>query len=114
MLLGIGPEGHTASLFPGSKTLLEKKHTVAAPWVEKFRTFRITMTPPVIATACEVMVLAAGRGKAEVVARTLGSEKRPTYELPIRLVRARAGRTLWLLDRAAGGELEKARDSAKK
>src|SRR5207244_5412431 len=59
ILLGMGPDGHTASLFPGTSAVHENKRLVAAPWVEKFHTFRITLTPPVLCHAASC-VFAAG------------------------------------------------------
>jgi 6-phosphogluconolactonase len=64
VLLGLGPDGHTASLFPGTKALNEDRRLVVANWVGKFDTQRITMTAPVLNNASEVVFLVAGDDKA--------------------------------------------------
>ena len=63
VLLGLGPDGHTASLFPHSPALAERTRWVAANWVEKFRTHRITLTFPVLNAAAEVLFLVSGEGQ---------------------------------------------------
>ena len=60
----MGPDGHTASLFPGSGAVLEARRMVIAPWVDKFETHRITLTAPTIQHARAVMVMASGAEKA--------------------------------------------------
>ena len=67
VLLGLGSDGHMASLFPGSPALAERERWVVAPWVEKFSTFRITLTPPVLNRAAAVLFLAAGEEKADAL-----------------------------------------------
>ena len=67
MLLGMGPDGHTASLFPGSKGLDETKRWVIANWVEKFKSDRITFTFPVLNAARNILLLVAGADKAEML-----------------------------------------------
>src|SRR5713226_7236800 len=84
ILLGMGPDGHTASLFPGTTALVEKQHWVVANWVEKFSTFRITFTYPVLNHAASVMVLVSGADKAAMVGRALQD---PASNLPCQAVR---------------------------
>jgi 6-phosphogluconolactonase len=100
VLLGLGADGHTASLFPGSDVLREETRLVAATLVAKLGTHRITLTLPVLNSSRAVMFLVSGGQKAEALAHALeggvGSEA-----LPPRLVRPRAGALLWLVDRAA-------------
>ncbi len=104
VLLGLGPEGHTASLFPGSPALAERERWVVAPWVEKFSTFRITLTPPVLNRAAAVLFLAAGEEKADALHAVLESVGDADL-YPARIVRPEEGDLLWLLDRAAAKSL---------
>ena len=104
--LGLGIEGHTASLFPGSPALAERERLVAAPWVEQLNSFRITLTPPTINAAREVQFLAAGAEKADIVRAILRDPKDPN-ELPAQIVAPEDGRLIWLLDAAAAGELDR-------
>src|ERR1700731_174183 len=71
ILLGLGPDGHTASLFPDSEGLKEQSRLVIANWVDKFKTHRITFTFPVLNHATDVMFLASGANKADMVRQTL-------------------------------------------
>jgi len=100
VLLGMGPDAHTASLFPGTDVIHETRLLVAAPWVEKFQSFRITLTPPVINNARQIAFMIRGADKAEAlqaVRRGLFSPDR----YPAQIVRPTTGRLTWLLDRAA-------------
>lgn len=98
ILLGMGPDGHTASLFPGTAALQEKDHLVVANWVEKMNAFRITFTYPVLNNAACVMFLVSGDEKAEMVRRAL---KDPGANLPCQKVRPVDGELLWYLDKGA-------------
>ena len=102
VLLGMGPDGHTASLFPGTTALEEKQHWVVANWVEKFSTFRITFTYPLLNHAASVMFLVTGADKATMVGRAL---KDPTANLPCQGVRPVDGELNWFLDQAAAAKL---------
>ncbi len=95
--LGLGPEGHTASLFPGSPLLAERERWVAAPWVEAQQTFRITLTPPVLNHARRAMFLVSGDEKAAALHAVLEGPREPAV-YPAQIV---AGNRLWLVDRAA-------------
>jgi len=104
ILLGMGPDGHTASLFPNSSGLEETSRWVVANWVEKFKTERITMTFPVLNSAAEVIVLVSGAEKAPIVAEALDqSVGEPRY--PIQRVRPRNGIKHWMLDAAAAASI---------
>ncbi len=102
VLLGMGPDGHSASLFPGTTALEEKQHWVVANWVEKFSAFRITFTYPVLNSAACVMFLVSGGEKSEMVRRAL---KDPSADLPCQKVRPTDGELIWFLDQAAAAKL---------
>ena len=104
LLLGLGPDGHLASLFPHSPGLVESKRLVIAaeaklePFVE-----RVTMTPPALRAASRVVFLVTGEGKAEAVAAALAGPPDPA--VPGSLVRAESGQTLAIVDRKAASRL---------
>ena len=102
VLLGLGPDGHTASLFPGSSALEEHTRLVVANWVEKFKTYRITMTLPVLNHAACDMFLVSGSDKAAIIRDVFESRQ---AELPSQRVCPQDGRLVWLLDRAAASAL---------
>jgi 6-phosphogluconolactonase len=102
ILLGMGPDGHTASLFPGSTGLDEKSKWVIANWVEKFKTARITFTFPVLDAARAVLLLVAGADKAPMIKQVLGD---PKGAYPVERVQPADGVKLWMLDEAAAAEL---------
>ena len=99
ILLGLGTDGHTASIFPGSEVLHETKRLVAAPWVEKLNTYRITMTLPLLNNGASVVFLVSGKEKDGIVKEVL--EGPPKY--PAQAVRPTNGELLWLLDKDAAG-----------
>ena len=105
ILLGVGPDGHTASLFPGTEALHAKKRLVVANWVEKFQTYRITMTAPVVNRAALIIFLVSGKEKAEVLKEILEGDYRPDL-LPVQLIKPQNGELLWLVDQAAGAGLD--------
>jgi len=100
ILLGLGADGHVASLFPGSEALREPRRLVTAPWVEPMRARRITLTPPVIRNAASVMVLVSGDAKAEALRRALAPEG-SLDECPARLLQEARGRVVVIADRGA-------------
>ncbi len=103
ILLGMGPDGHTASLFPDSAALGEPSHLVVANWVAKFSAHRITFTFPVLNRAAEVMFLASGADKADMLRQVL--EGKNTPPLPSQRVEPSDGKLLWMLDEAAAAKL---------
>jgi 6-phosphogluconolactonase len=106
VLLGMGEDGHCASLFPGSAALAEKEHLAVALWVEKVDAFRITLTLPVLNHAETALFIVSGEEKAAAVRSALGPTS-PVPSVPARLVRPRSGRLLWFLDQAAAGQLDR-------
>ena len=102
MLQGLGEDGHTASLFPGTAALHESRRWVAANWVEKLQSWRLTLTPVVINQAALVVFLVAGARKSAIVRDVLSGAYRPEV-LPAQLVRPGSGQLIWLMDDAAAG-----------
>jgi 6-phosphogluconolactonase len=109
VLLGLGPDGHTASLFPGTKALHEEKRLVVSNWVGKFDADRITMTAPVLNNASCVIFLVSGEEKALALKAVLRGRHEPE-QLPAQLVRPSHGRLLWLVDHAAARLLQDDRE----
>jgi 6-phosphogluconolactonase len=104
IFLGLGPDGHTLSLFPGTRALEERSRKIVANYVPKFREWRLTLTYPVVNAARQVAFLAVGEAKRDPAARILG--RKPGYrELPASGVHPRGGQLLWLLDQEAGRDL---------
>jgi 6-phosphogluconolactonase len=101
VLLGLGPEGHTASLFPGTRALHEEKRLAAANWVGKLDSERITLTVPVFNNAACVIFLVSGNEKAVVLKSVLEGRHEPE-QLPAQLIRPRNGELIWIVDTAAG------------
>ena len=104
VLLGMGDDGHTASLFPGTEALSEARAWVVANWVEKLKTYRITLTAPAINHAANIIFLVAGAGKAERLPEVLRSARNP-LRLPSQLIQPVAGSLVWLVDKAAAARL---------
>src|SRR5688500_8208470 len=102
VLLGMGDDGHTASLFPNTEALNETKHRAVANRVEKLNTWRITMSAPFINRAREVVVLVAGAGKAKRLAEVLEGP-RELQRLPVQLIAPASGKLTWIVDAAAAG-----------
>jgi 6-phosphogluconolactonase len=107
ILLGIGPDGHTASLFPETAALQEKTRLVVANWVEKLNTSRITLTLPVLNHARCVAFLVSGIDKAAALHEVLEG-KAPAEKYPSKLVQPTDGKLIWFVDRAAASELSTA------
>jgi 6-phosphogluconolactonase len=105
VLLGMGDDGHTASLFPGTAALGEGRLWVAPNWVAKLGAWRVTLTAPAVNAARHVAFLVTGKGKAEVLREVLKGAHEP-FRLPSQLIRPRGGTLEWFVDRAAAGRLE--------
>ena len=102
-LLGLGPDGHTASLFPHTTALAETRRLVVANRVDKLDTWRITLTAPVFDAAALVLFLVAGADKAEALRAVLDGPPAPD-SFPAQRIRPTGGRLLWLVDRAAASK----------
>lgn len=104
VLLGLGPDGHTASLFPGSAALDEGARWVISTFVDRLGTRRTTLTLPVLNRARGVVFLVSGAGKAAALAGVL--EPAPGgAPLPAARVRPVRGEVLWIIDAAAASRL---------
>jgi 6-phosphogluconolactonase len=103
LLLGVGSDGHVASLFPNAPTLRQRKRVLPAePGLEPF-VDRVTLSLPALRSASEVLFLITGEAKADAARRAFASK--PSPETPASLVRASGGRTTAILDRAAAAML---------
>jgi 6-phosphogluconolactonase len=100
VLLGLGEDGHTASLFPHSPALKESERLVVAPWVEKLNTYRITMTLPVLNNGKSVVFLVTGASKAEVLRTVMSTDRKPDL-YPAQAISPTSGAVSWLVDEAA-------------
>jgi 6-phosphogluconolactonase len=103
ILLGMGPDGHTASLFPGTLAIHEQTRLVVSHLVPKLAARRITFTPPLINAAAHVVFLVAGQDKADALRAVLQDDFRPDT-LPAQIVRPLSGQLTWLVDRAAAAK----------
>jgi len=98
ILLGLGPDGHTASLFPETKALKEFKKLYVANFIPKFDGNRLTMTYPLIDAGRQIYFIVTGDTKASILKDVL---EKPDRQLPSQVVQPRSGNLGWLLDRAA-------------
>ena len=105
IVLGMGSDGHTASLFPGSEALQETSRWVLGVPGPTDRSQRITLTPPVLNAARAVLFLVAGEDKATALREVLYGDHDPE-KWPAQIVQPRPGRMIWLVDRAAAKELK--------
>ena len=106
MLLGMGPDAHTASLFPGTSVLNDETHLVEAPWVEKFQTHRLTLTPKVFNAAQKIMFVVSGLDKAQAAEMVLEGPYLP-HHYPAQLIQPVQGELLWFLDQDAASQLKR-------
>lgn len=103
ILLGLGEDGHTASLFPGGEGMKEEERPALAVYVARLHSHRVSLSLPVLNSARRVAFLVAGRDKAEIVGKVLGGGESP--QLPAALVNPPGGILTWLLDSGAAGKL---------
>jgi 6-phosphogluconolactonase len=105
VLLGMGGDGHTASIFPGTMAVKEKEHRVVGYFADNSSTgksWRITMTAPFINEAREILVLLAGADKATRLKEVLEGPEDPN-RLPIQLIKPTQGKIVWIMDVGAAG-----------
>src|SRR5512135_1526240 len=100
ILLGLGPDAHTASLFPGTDAIHEQQRWVIGHFVEKLKMYRITLTPPVINHAENVIFLVAGADKAAAIRSVFSGPIDPAH-YPAQIIQPLNGSLTWLIDRAA-------------
>jgi 6-phosphogluconolactonase len=101
VMLGVGEDGHTASLFPGTEALDEERRGFVANWVPQLESWRLTATIPLLAAARRNMFVVCGADKAGIVAQILSGES----DCPAALVSRAARDPVWLLDRDAASLL---------
>ena len=106
VLLGMGSEGHTLSLFPGTKALHETQRIVTRNWVGKLCTERVTLTAPAANNAANVIFMIAGADKACALKAVLEGPYEPE-QLPAQMIQPSNGTLSWLVDQAAGSMLSK-------
>lgn len=106
VLLGMGTEGHTLSLFPGTKALRDNGRLVVSNWVGKLLTERVTLTAPAANGAALAMFMVAGADKSLALKAVLEGPYEPE-QLPAQLIDPKNGKLLWLVDEAAGGILSR-------
>ena len=102
-MLGIGPDGHTASLFPGQDPLVENEQKVRAVYSESQSQWRLTLTPSVLNAAQAVVFTAEGAAKAGVIAAVRQGPYDPV-KLPAQIIAPSDGELIWLIDKAAAGK----------
>lgn len=104
VLLGLGSDGHTASLFPGTEALEISDRWVSANFVPQLDTWRLTLTLPCINAARNVAFLISGENKAQRLGQVIHKDAEPT-NLPAARVQPRPGKLVWLVDEAAASSL---------
>jgi 6-phosphogluconolactonase len=104
ILLGLGEDGHTASLFPGSDALGETKRLVVAPYVEKLDAYRLSLTLPVLNNGAVIVFLVAGENKAAAVEQVLGASAGEP-RVPAARIRPTNGTLVWLITQDAARSL---------
>lgn len=106
VLLGMGDDGHTASLFPGTAAVQESRTWVVANWVERLKEFRITLTAPAINAAANIVFLVTGGDKAARLTEVLHGPFQPE-RLPAQLIKPKNGSLIWLVDKTAAAMLRR-------
>ncbi len=104
VLLGLGEDGHTASLFPGTAAVHERERWVLTHWVPKLHQWRLTLTPPVFNNAAQVTFLVSGENKRQILHDVLTGDYQPDL-WPAQSVKLSQGQLTWQVDAAAGALL---------
>lgn len=104
ILLGLGEDGHTASLFPGSTALTEEKHLVATTYVERLKAHRLTLTLPVLNNAAQASFLVAGASKSAIVENLLGANSQ-SLDYPAGQIQPSNGQLTWFVTKDAAGRI---------
>jgi 6-phosphogluconolactonase len=105
IMLGMGEDGHTASLFPGTKALEEKNRWVVANHIPQKETWRMTMTYPLINKAKNIVIYVLGKSKRDMVHKVFLEDHKPPF--PVSLIGTPTNKALWILDTDACGDLHK-------
>ncbi|MES2456000.1 MAG: 6-phosphogluconolactonase [Bacteroidota bacterium] len=105
ILLGMGDDAHTASLFPGTSILKSKEVEVDSVYVEKLSTYRISFTAPLINKASNIAFLVFGENKAAAARQVLEGDKNPSL-YPSQLIQPVDGNVTWFMDQAAAAQLD--------
>lgn len=100
ILLGLGENGHTASLFPGTEVLHEKSHWVKEVYVDEMRMYRVTMTAPLINQARKILFLVSGKEKAPILKEII-TMKEDAVKFPVQLINPDPGVVDWYVDEQA-------------
>lgn len=105
ILLGMGDDGHTASLFPETEVVQEKEKLVTSLYLPSQNMYRITMTAPLINQAKQIMMLVFGKNKADTLHAVLKGPHQPNH-LPVQLIQPKNGQLTWVVDEEAASHLE--------
>ena len=105
ILLGLGVDGHTASLFPGTQALAEDQRSVCSIYIPQLGSWRVSLTLPVINSARQIVFLVSGASKAAIVRKVIGA-KSPSKDLPATMVLPKEGILQWMADMEAASQVK--------
>jgi 6-phosphogluconolactonase len=107
ILLGMGDDAHTASIFPHTDLVDQKEATVKSVWVEKLKTYRISLTAPLINQATNIAFITYGENKANALQHVIGDDNKDYANYPAQLIEPKSGNLDWFVDEAASALLKK-------